>query len=97
MTRLYAVIRTRGPSWDPQTPMREQALWQEHAVFIDGLVDAGVIRLAGPLEGDDVLLIFRADSPEAVEATLAEDPWTGADMLRTIRLSPWNVLVGELA
>lgn len=98
MSRLYAVIRTRGPKWDRQTPLREQALWSEHAVFVDGLQDEGVLRLAGPLEGgDDVLMICTGDSAEAVEARLAQDPWTGADMLHTTRISPWNMLVGELA
>ena len=97
MSRCYAVIRTRGAKWDHQTPLREQALWHEHAVFTDGLEAAGLIRLAGPLEGgNDVLLICRGDSPEAVEAKLAEDPWTIADMLHTTRISPWNVLVGAV-
>ena len=98
MSSLYAVIRTRGPNWDRQTPMREQALWPEHVVFINGLLDAGVICLAGPLEGgDDVLLILRDESADAVEAKLSQDPWTLADMLHTTRVSPWNMLVGELA
>ena len=97
MSSLYAVIRTRGPKWDHQTPMREQALWPEHVVYINGIEADGLLRLAGPLEGgDDVLLIFRGDSPEAVEATLAEDPWSVADLLHTTRISPWNMLVGEL-
>jgi uncharacterized protein YciI len=97
MSSLYAVIRTRGPKWDRQTPMREQALWREHAIFVDGLEAEGVLRLAGPLEGgDDVLIICRGESAESVEARLAQDPWTGADMLHTTRISPWNMLVGEL-
>jgi uncharacterized protein YciI len=97
MSSLYAVIRTRGPKWDRQTPMREQALWREHAIFVDGLEAEGVLRLAGPLEGgDDVLIICHGESAESVEARLAQDPWTGADMLHTTRISPWNMLVGEL-
>jgi uncharacterized protein YciI len=98
MSSLYAVIRTRGPKWDRRTPMRQQALWREHAIFVDGLEADGVLRLAGPLEGgDDVLIICRGESAESVEARLAEDPWTRADMLHTTRISPWNMLVGELA
>jgi uncharacterized protein YciI len=98
MSSLYAVIRTRGARWDRQTPMREQPLWREHALFVDSLEADGVLRLAGPLEGgDDVLIICRGESAEAVEARLAQDPWTTADMLHTTRISPWNMLVGELA
>jgi hypothetical protein len=97
MSRCYAVIRTRGPKWDHQAPLRQQPLWREHAAFIDGLEADGVIRLAGPLEGgDDVLIICSGETPEAVEARLASDPWTGADMLHTTRIAPWDMLVGEL-
>jgi uncharacterized protein YciI len=64
---------------------------------MDALEAEGLVRLAGPLEGgDDVLLICRGDSPEAIEARLAQDPWTPADMLHTTRIAPWNVLVGAL-
>jgi len=97
MSQWFAVIRTRGPKWDHAAPLRQQALWDEHARFVDALEAEGVIRLAGPLEGaNDVLLICRGDSAEAVEARLGEDPWTPADMLHTTRISPWNVLVGAL-
>ena len=95
MSQWFAGIRRRGPNWDQERPLRSQALWLEHAAFVDGLEAEGLIRLAGPLDGsDDVLLIVRGDSPEAVEARLVEDPWTPADMLHTTRVAPWNVLVG---
>jgi uncharacterized protein YciI len=97
MPQWFAVTRTRGPKWDHDSPLRQQALWDEHARFVDGLEAEGLIRLAGPLEGEsDVLLICRGESAEAIEARLVQDPWTPADMLRTTRISPWNVLVGEL-
>jgi len=96
MSRSFAVLRTRTAGWDAAVPLRQQPLWREHATFIDGLVDEGVIRLAGPLDGSpDVLLIMSGDDPAAVEARLAEDPWTGG-LLRTTWIRPWNVLVGEL-
>src|SRR5256885_14753241 len=41
--------------------MRKQAGWDEHARFMDGLVDAGFILLGGPLEGDhETLHIVKA-------------------------------------
>jgi uncharacterized protein YciI len=97
MARWFAVLRTRGPNWDHATPLREQRLWDEHATFTDNLEAEGLIRLAGPLEDSlDVLLIVRGESPESVEARLAEDPWTPVDMLHTTWIRPWNVLVGAL-
>jgi uncharacterized protein YciI len=97
MTRWFAVLRARGPNWDRATPLRQQKLWDEHATFTDGLEAEGLIRLAGPLDGsNDVLLIVRGESAEAVEARLAQDPWTPAGMLHTAWIRPWNVLVGTL-
>ena len=96
MTRSFAVLRRRGRAWDHDKGLREQALWREHAVFIDGLVADGVIRLAGPLgESDDVLLIFRGDDADEVAGRIAADPWP-PEMLATVWIRPWDVLVGEL-
>lgn len=33
----FAVRRTRGPAWNDSLSMREQAGWDEHADFMDGL------------------------------------------------------------
>jgi uncharacterized protein YciI len=97
----FAVIREPGASWDHARPMREQAGWAEHAAYIDALADAGVVVLVGPL-GDGTmlhraLLIFDADSEAIVQARLAEDPWTPAQMLTTALLAPWHVLIGAPA
>jgi uncharacterized protein YciI len=54
-------------------------------------------RLAGPLEGgEDVLLIFRANSRDAVERHLAADPWTRSGILSTIRIARWNLRLGQV-
>jgi uncharacterized protein YciI len=97
MSDWFAVVRTRGVAWDESLSLREQALWDPHADYMDGVEAAGFIRMAGPLEGTrDVLIIVRAESPEDAEARLAEDPWTASGHLRTVRIAPWNVLVGRL-
>ena len=48
---LYIVRVERGGPWDWSKDMREQELWDEHARFMNGLVDAGFIILGGPLDG----------------------------------------------
>jgi hypothetical protein len=56
--------------------MREQAGWDDHAAFMDGLVAEGFILLGGPLgEGTRFLHVVAATSPEEIEARLAADPW----------------------
>jgi hypothetical protein len=44
MTRTFAVFRSPGPAWVAGTPTREQPLWNEHAMFIDNLFNAGYIE-----------------------------------------------------
>jgi len=95
--RWFAVLRRHGPNWNHEKPLRDQRLWNEHAAFVDALEAEGLIRLAGPLEGsDEVLLICRGDSAAAVEARMVQDPWTPAAMLETVWVRPWNKLVGAL-
>jgi uncharacterized protein YciI len=97
----FAVIRRRGANWDDSRPMREQAGWPEHAAFMDALAEEGFVVLAGPL-GDGTtlhraLLIFDADSEDAIHARLADDPWTPAQMLTTELIAPWKILIGDPA
>jgi len=93
----YAVRVRRGGPWDWSRDMREQAGWDQHARFMDGLVDAGFVLLAGPLEGDrEVLWIVEAESEEAVRERMAEDPWAVNGMLRPERIERWTVLLDGL-
>ncbi len=79
---FFVVLRRRGPAWDPARPLEEQSGWPEHAAFMDGLVESGAIVLGGPLADEDrVVLVFDADSEEAVRAMLAEDPWSGTHLV----------------
>jgi hypothetical protein len=41
----FAVRLVHGPGWDPSRQIREQDGWDEHAAFMDGLVDDGLIIL----------------------------------------------------
>ena len=98
---LFAVIRKGGPAWDASRPLREQDAWDEHAAFIDGLADEGLVLFAGPL-GDGrpehrVLQICEADSERTINARLAEDPWTPMGILTTVSVEPWNLLIGRIS
>ena len=95
--RLFAVVRSRGPAWDPARPMEQQADWAGHAAFMRALFHDGFVRLVGPLEGtQDALLIVRAADVAEIEARLAEDCWSRLDLLRTTRIAPWQLRLGEI-
>src|SRR5262245_38483030 len=93
----FAVTRVRGPAWNSALPMRQQALWTEHAVFMNRLAADGFVVLGGPLGAGDelreVLLIVDAPSAGDVRARLAADPWSEAGLLEIARLEPWTILL----
>lgn len=95
MADHYLVKRARGPAWDHSRRRRDQDGWDEHAAFMDALVEEGFVVLGGPVgegDGEDVLLVVNAGSEEAVHDRLAGDPW-GSDMLTTGSVEPWSVLL----
>jgi uncharacterized protein len=97
---LFAMIRQAGPGWDVSRSMRAQDGWPEHVEFMNGLEEAGLVVLAGPLgDGTPVyraMLIFDADSERTVRARVEADPWTTLGVLTTVSVDRWEVLVGEL-
>ena len=93
MADYYLVRRGKGPAWDHSRRRREQAGWDEHAAFMDALVEDGFVVLGGPIgegDGEDTLQVVDAESEAAVRSRLAEDPW-GEDMLMTRSIEPWSV------
>jgi uncharacterized protein YciI len=97
----FVVIRERGAGWDWSLPMRKQAEWEAHAAFMDALANDGFIAAGGPLGGEDdaarvlhVVSTSEAVEEDTIEAILAADPWTPMNLLRTVSVEPWTVLLG---
>jgi uncharacterized protein YciI len=79
---FFVVLRRLGPDWDRSLPMEEQSGWPEHAAFMDGLAESGVVVLGGPLADEErVVLVVDAESEEAARAVLARDPWSGTHLV----------------
>jgi uncharacterized protein len=95
----FLVTQLPAPKWDRSRPRREQDRWDEHAAFVDGLVEQGVVVLGGPLgEPDDgpALLVVAAESEEEIRTRLADDPWM--DTILTVEtIQPWAIWIGSLA
>jgi len=88
---FHVVVHRSGPQWDPSRPLEEQSDWLAHASFMDGLVDAGLVVLGGPLTDEHrVVLAVEAESQDAVRATLARDPWSETH-LRVDTVEPWTI------
>jgi uncharacterized protein YciI len=98
MTRLFAVIRSRGPAWHDALPIDGQVEWPAHAAFMNGLVEQQFIAVGGPLEGTpDVLLVVRATDAADIADRLAADPWSRNGLLIVKQISPWWIRLGSLA
>jgi uncharacterized protein YciI len=90
----YAVRVERGGPWDWSRGLREQAGFDEHAAFMDALVEDRFILLGGPLESDrDVLHIITAPSEQAIRDRLADDPWEKNGMLTIKSIERWTILL----
>ena len=98
MRTLFLVSEEHGGPWDWSKGLREQEGWDEHAAFMDALVEDGVVVLGGPLDEKDVLLVVDAESEEALRERFAADPWIANGMLRITSIRAWTVLLeGRLA
>jgi uncharacterized protein YciI len=75
---------------------REQAYWDEHAEFIDALVDDGFVMLGGPLpdEGGALMVVYAASEAE-VRARLANDPWYVNGILDLVSVKRWEIFIDQ--
>ena len=86
----FAVRLVHGPGWDSSRPIRSQDAWNEHAAFMDGLVDDGFIVLGGPVgDGMESLHVVEAAAEKEIKERLAEDPWASAGLLQIGTIEPW--------
>jgi uncharacterized protein YciI len=91
---FFAVRLARGGPWDWSCDLREQDGFDEHARFMDQLVEERFIVLGGPLEGGrEILHAISADSEAEVRERLATDNWAQNGMLTVTSIEPWTVLL----
>ncbi len=97
MANLFAVMLNRGAAYHHGQPLESQPEWDAHAKFMDAMVAEGLVKLGGPLEGtNEVLLIFRAESEDEIRRRLAPDPWHRMGLLQISRTMPWTLRLGKL-
>lgn len=93
MADYFLVENARGPAYDQARGRREQDGWDEHAAFMDALVEDGFIVLGGPMgegDGDNTLLVIDGPDEASVRTRLAEDPWSET-ILTIDSVRPWSV------
>lgn len=80
----------RGSRWDESVGIRDQQGWEEHAAFMDALVEDGFILLGGPV-GDQrhTLHVVEATDESDIRRRMAEDPWARSRLLEVSSIEPW--------
>ena len=88
---FLVILRRSGPDYDHSRPLEQQSGWDDHAAFMDGLVDDGFIVLGGVL-GDELRTAHavEAGSEEEIRERLAQDPWTGSHLV-VDSIDPWTI------
>ncbi len=95
---LFVVENAKGPDYDHSRGRREQDGWEEHASFMDALLEQGIVLLGGPVgdgEGENTLVVMRAEDERSARAVWEADPWYGS-ILHLARVEPWKLWLGEL-
>ena len=91
----FALTEACGPAWDPSRERREQDGWDEHAAFMDALVDDGFVLLGGPIgDGRRVMLLVEAEDEREIRDRLAADPWLPG-VLEIESVEPWSLWLGD--
>jgi uncharacterized protein YciI len=96
MKNTFLAFSSAGPNRDFSKDTRQQPFWDEHAAFIDQLVENGFILMGGPLvdEGGSLLIINAEDESE-VKETLKNDPWMQHGILKLESVKRWQIFIDE--
>ena len=101
MVREPRVVRVlvrwkAGPTWTAGA-VDEQAGWDEHAAYIDDLIDRGIFLMGGPLadQSGSLSLLQNVTEQEAREL-IAEDPFVVNGVFELEDVRTWNIFVDEL-
>jgi uncharacterized protein YciI len=95
---VRVVVRWRaGPAWTSGPP-EEQPGWDEHAVFVDELVERGAFVMGGPFaDYSGSLTLLEGVSEEEARELVLRDPFVATGVFELDDVRAWNVYVDELA
>jgi uncharacterized protein YciI len=91
MKKYYFLILIRGDNQVELSEGRKKSLQDAHLDYIDKMAEQGVVKIAGPFEGDEDMrgiLIFDVDTEEEVRVWMQGDPLVEMGRLR-YKILPW--------
>ena len=99
MERRRVLVRwAAGPGWGRGESIREQPGWEEHAAFIDDLVERGIFVMGGPLRDNSgsISMLDGVDA-EAARRIVLEDPFVANGVFVLDEVLDWTIFVDELS
>jgi uncharacterized protein YciI len=94
---VRVLVRWRaGPAWTSGS-VDEQPGWDEHAAYIDDLIERGIFVMGGPLadQKGSQSLLENVTEQEARELVL-RDPFVENGVFELEEVRAWNIFVDEL-
>jgi uncharacterized protein YciI len=95
VVRTFVRFRA-GPTWESGPP-EDQPGWDEHAAFVDDLIERGTFVMGGPFAdySGSMSLLEGVGEDEAREL-VARDPFVQNGVFELEDVRAWNVYVDEL-
>jgi uncharacterized protein YciI len=76
-----------------QDTAKVEAARPAHRAYLTSLIEKKQLAASGPfMDGYGALIIYEAESPEAVEALMAADPFHGAGVFIRWTVRPWKMV-----
>lgn len=98
-TKIVRVVVSwrAGPAWTSGSP-EDQDGWDEHAAFIDDLVERGIFVMGGPYaDNSGSHTILENVTADEARTLVLEDPFVANGVFELEDVRAWNVWVDELS
>ena len=101
MARAPKVVRVlvrwrAGPTWRSGA-VDEQPGWNEHAAYIDDLIERGIFVMGGPFADQrGSLSILENVTEQEARELIASDPFVANGVFVLEEVRAWNIFVDEL-
>src|SRR5215218_7097904 len=85
-----------GPTWTSGPP-EEQPDWDEHAAFVNDLIERGIFVMGGPFaDYSGTQVVLEGVTEEEARQLLAPDPFLANGVFVLEEVRTWKVYVDEL-
>lgn len=94
--QLFVVLREAGSSWVNGKSSREQPYWDEHAEFMNRIIETGKILLGGPFsDGSGSMVIVKTETEQEARTIFEGDPWLLHNIHQREEVRPWQIFINE--